>query len=73
MKKSITLKGRVLTCGIKCDAEGIEVVEKKIWISSCGLVLGTSMEGDPMSPYDVPCRSTDAELAATPIQTEPSP
>ena len=64
-----------VACGIKCNSEGIEVVEKKIWISNCGLVLGTS-QGDSYSiTYggDVPCQTANTELARTAINTEPSP
>ena len=63
-----------VACGIKCSADGIEVTEKKIWFSSCGLFLGTSVEDDSISyNADVPCRSTNAQLAQTPIQTEAAP
>ena len=63
-----------VACGIKCSADGIEVTEKKIWISSCGLVLGTSAETDAITyGADVPCRSTNAQRTQTAIQTEPAP
>ena len=69
-----------VVCGITCSAQGLEVLEKVLVFSECGLFMGTKWPGGKLNndgrygdgegpvPIDVPCNKPVSSATSEPTQ-----